>query len=69
MNANGSIERSRERVGLTPDGRELNLQLAYSRELTDDMDVTTYALVRDEPGHNADADRDYGIGMRFQLAF
>ncbi|MGI9434448.1 MAG: hypothetical protein ACR2Q4_06420 [Geminicoccaceae bacterium] len=69
VNADGSIETTRSTASLAPSGREMNLRLAYSRKLADSMDVTTYALMRDEPGHNAEADRDYGVGMRFNLDF
>ncbi len=69
VNADGSIETTRERAGLTPSGRELNLQFAYSRKLSDTMGLTTYALMRDEPGHNASAETDYGVGMRFKMNF
>lgn len=69
VNADGSIETSRERSSLAPSGRETNLQLAYSRKLADNMGVTTYALMRNQPGHNKDADNDYGVGMRFNLGF
>ncbi|MGI9506830.1 MAG: S8 family peptidase [Geminicoccaceae bacterium] len=69
VNADGSIETTRERSSLAPSGRETNLQLAYSRKLADNMGVTTYALMRNQPGHNKDADNDYGVGMRFKLGF
>lgn len=69
VNADGSIETTRTEASLAPSGREMNLQLAYSRKLSDSMDVTTYTLMRDEPGHNAKADRDYGVGMRFKVSF
>ena len=69
VNADGSIVTSSERVNLAPSGRELNLQLAYTRELASSLDVTNYALVRTEPGHNADASPDFGVGLRMNWKF
>ena len=69
VNADGSIVSSSERVGLSPSGRELNLQLAYTRELASSLDVTNYALVRTGPGHNADASPDFGVGLRLNWTF
>ena len=69
VNADGSIVSSSERVSLSPSGRELNLQLAYTRELASSLDVTNYALVRTEPGHNADASPDLGVGLRLNWKF
>ena len=69
VNADGTVVRTNEQVSLTPSGRELNLQLSYSRELASNMGVTSYALARHEPGHNEDAAPDFGAGMRFKFSF
>ncbi len=69
VNADGSIVTSNDTVSLQPTGRELNLQLAYTRKLADTVNVTNYALARSEPGHNADAKPDFGIGVRMNWNF
>ncbi len=69
VNADGTIVTTNETVSLQPTGRELNLQLAYTRKLADSLDVTNYALARNEPGHNADAKPEFGVGLRLNWGF
>ncbi|MGI9503912.1 MAG: S8 family serine peptidase [Geminicoccaceae bacterium] len=69
VNADGSIVTTSDTVSLQPTGRELNLQLAYTRKLADTLNVTNYALARSEPGHNAEAKPDFGIGVRMNWNF
>ncbi len=69
VNADGTINETSETVNLQPSGRELNLQLAYTRKLAETVNVTNYALARSEPGHNAEAKPDIGVGVRVNWNF
>ena len=65
----GNVLRRQGKVGLEPDGRELQLQLAYERALDDATHLGAFALYRHEPGHDADAADDLGVGVRFSRRF
>lgn len=69
VNADGTILRTTDQVSLTPSGRELNVQIAYSRALASNINLSNYALARSEPGHDADAKPDFGIGTRLSINF
>ena len=69
VNSDGSIVQSTETISLQPSGRELNLQLAHTQQLANSINLTNYALARSEPGHNADAKPDFGVGVRFNWRF
>ncbi len=65
----GRVERSRERVEVTPSGRELRLELAYQRNLDEASAVGTWVLLQHEPGHDATADPALGLGLRYTNRF
>lgn len=58
-----------ERVSLAPTGREIDVQVAYDTELTDESRVSTWLMMQLEPGHIAGADAAYGVGLRLQTRF
>jgi hypothetical protein len=61
---NGNVIRSSEQVNLAPSGREIDLELAYARELGDATSLGTHVFVRNEPGHDASAEPDLGLVAR-----
>ena len=58
-----------ERVSMTPSGREIDLQLAYDTALGDAANLSGWLMMQLEPGHVANADPAYGIGIRFSAGF
>ena len=60
----GNVIRSSEQVSLTPSGREIDIELAYARDLTDATSLDTHLFLRNEPGHDASAAIDTGVVTR-----
>lgn len=60
----GNVIRASERVSLEPSGREIDLELAYARQLGPSSSIDTHAFLRHEPGHDAGADLDLGLVAR-----
>ncbi|MCH8912453.1 MAG: hypothetical protein IIA33_02680 [Planctomycetes bacterium] len=58
-----------ERVDLTPSGREIDLQLAYDLSPVAGMNLSSWLMMRLEPGHDADAAPAYGAGVSLRLKF
>lgn len=58
-----------ERISLAPTGREIDLQLAYDTALPGDSRVSSWLMMQVEPGHVADANPAYGVGLRFSSEF
>jgi len=65
----GGIERQRQRIDLTPSGRERRLELAYQRPLDETSLLGTWLLLQHQPGHDAEADPAVGIGLRYTNRF
>jgi hypothetical protein len=66
---NGDIIRQTERVTAAPSGREIDLQISYSRDLRRDFNIKTWAEARIQPGHNKSASPDYAVGAKVVLEF
>jgi hypothetical protein len=60
----GNVIRTSERVSLEPSGREIDLELAYARPLSEAASLDTHLFVRHEPGHDASAEPDLGLVAR-----
>lgn len=58
-----------QRVDLSPGGREMNMQLAYDRGLWEGAEISSWLMMRTEPGHDADAPNDYGVGLLFRMTY
>ena len=65
----GEAVQASERVEFGPSGREIDLQLAYDLSLIGGMSLSSWLMMRLEPGHRADADPAYGAGVTFRLTF
>lgn len=64
-----TVVQDSERVSMTPSGREIDLQLAYDTPLGGSATISGWVMMQLEPGHVANADPAYGVGMRFSAAF
>ena len=64
-----TVVQDSERVSMTPSGREIDLQLAYDTPLGQAASVSGWVMMQLEPGHVADADPAYGVGLRFSAEF
>ena len=69
ITADEAVISDSRRVDLSPGGREMNLQLAYDRDLWSGAGLSSWLLVRTQPGHDRSAANDYGIGLSFRMAF
>lgn len=67
--ADGRVVRRSERVELAPGGREIDVEFAYTRSLVDGLDLSSWLLLRHEPGHDADAPPAAAAGMKFGMRF
>jgi hypothetical protein len=65
----GAIERSKERIKMTPSGREIRLEIAYLRPIGVDRTLGAWLLFQHQPGHDAHAEPATGIGMRYTSRF
>ncbi|MBE9553381.1 MAG: hypothetical protein IMF05_07955, partial [Proteobacteria bacterium] len=64
-----TVVQDSERVSMTPSGREIDLQLAYDSPLGQAASVSGWVMMQLEPGHVADADPAYGVGLKFSAEF
>jgi hypothetical protein len=65
----GRVVRRRERVGLAPAGRELDLELAYAFPLAGAGEVSVNWLTRVQPGHDAEAAPDHAVALKLRRRF
>jgi hypothetical protein len=65
----GQIVRRRERVGLSPAGRELDLELAYGVPLAAAGEVSVNWLTRLQPGHDPEAAPEHAVTLRLHRRF
>ena len=68
-NPDGTINFGADRIDVTPTGREIDLQLAYDRPISNSVSLQTWLIGRLQPGHDKDADPDYGAGVRVRAGF
>ena len=65
----GRIHRRTERVDALPSGRQIDLQLAYDREILPGWSASSWLMMSLEPGHDEGADPAYGTGIKMRLEF
>jgi len=65
----GEILRRREEVDLAPDGRELDLELAYRRALSSGRAFSLSWLTQLQPGHDASAPPAHAIALKWRTRF
>jgi hypothetical protein len=65
----GSLNYGTQWVGLAPSGREHDLELAYRVPVTRTSTIEALAQVKFQPGHNANAPTQGGIGIKYRASF
>lgn len=65
----GSLSYSTQTLSLIPSGMEKDIELAYARPAAFGGKISAMALIKLEPGHDAQAPAQFGVGMRYQKAF
>lgn len=67
-NLAGNVLRQRRKVGLAPDGRELDLELSYGLDLGGGR-LQSALMLRLEPDHDAEAEAELLLGLAYRLTF
>ena len=68
VDGEGRIRQETVRADISPDGRETDLQLVYRRQMSDNgVSFGVGAFARLEPDHRADADTEWGGGLKVAL--
>jgi Subtilase family len=62
----GQIVRRREQIGLSPAGRELDLELGYRLSVPAAGELSLNWLTRLQPGHDAGAGPDHAVALRLR---
>ena len=62
----GGIVRRREQIGLSPAGRELDLELGYRLPVAGAGELSLNWLSRVQPGHDAGAAPDHAVALRLR---
>jgi Subtilase family len=62
----GRIVRRREQIGLSPAGRELDLELGYRLAVAAAGELSLNWLTRLQPGHDAGAGPDHAVALRLR---
>lgn len=65
----GNVIHASQRVDVTPDGREIDVQLAYSMVLGSGLSLSSWVMMQIEPGHDRNADPAYGGGFKLRFAY
>ena len=66
---NGEVVREQRRERLDDAGRELDLELGYRTPLGEDQQLGLNLMLRQEPGHDADAEPELLGTMTYRLRF
>ena len=69
MALDGSILFASERVDVSPSGREIDLQAAYSHAPAPGWLASYHLMMQLEPGHDADAEPAYGAAIKLKVGF
>jgi Subtilase family len=62
----GRIVRRREQIGLSPAGRELDLELGYRLPVAVAGELSVNWLTRLQPGHDVEAGADHAVALRLR---
>jgi hypothetical protein len=65
----GSLSYATQALSLSPTGMEKDVELAYARPMSFGGKISAMAQVKFEPGHDAQAPTQYGIGFKYQRSF
>jgi hypothetical protein len=65
----GSLSYATQTLALSPSGQEKDIELAYARPMAFGGKLSAMAQVKLEPGHDAQAPAQLGVGVKYQLEF
>lgn len=65
----GSLNYATQALGLAPSGMERNIEMSYARPMSKTAKLTAMAQMKLEPGHVANANTQYGLGLKFTNSF
>ena len=65
----GDVLQETQRVNLIPKGRQIDIQLAYSLKTRNQSEITSFAGLSLEPGHNGSASPEASVGFKWGLKF
>jgi hypothetical protein len=65
----GSLQYASQSASLAPSGTEHDLELAYATPLRVGGKLSVLTQVRLQPGHDAEAPTQYGLGLRYVRSF
>jgi len=65
----GHIYYETRRIDVVPTGREIDLQVAYQIPLADRLNLSSFATIAREPGHDPAASVGFATGVRVNLKF
>ncbi|MGE3769359.1 MAG: S8 family peptidase [Bdellovibrionales bacterium] len=65
----GAVQYTSQRVGLTPTGRQIDIQLGYALALSDKETLGVSSVGTLNPGHDANAATAYSVGVRYTKKF
>ena len=64
----GALSYTTQTMALSPSGMERNLELAYARALSTGT-LSAMAQLKFQPGHDAQAPNQLGVGLRYEMKF
>jgi hypothetical protein len=64
----GSLQYASQSASLAPSGTERDLELAYATPLRIGGKLSVLSQLRIQPGHDADAPTQFGLGLRYVRA-
>lgn len=65
----GSLQYASQSVNLAPSGNQKDLELSYATPMRAGSQLIALAQVKLQPGHDASAPTQFGIGVRYVFAF
>ena len=65
----GFVQHETRRIDVTPDGREIDLQVAYQIRLSDMLTASSFTTLMLNPGHDNDEDASASAGVKLKLRF
>jgi len=65
----GNVLQETQRVNLVPTGRQIDIQLAYSLNTGNQSEVSSFAVLSFQPGHDHSADPEPAIGLKWRRKF
>ena len=65
----GNVLQETQRVDLAPTGRQIDIQLAYSLKIGIQSDISSFATLSLQPGHDQSGDPEFAMGFKWRREF